>query len=50
MMPSKTSARSGMAMKYTVLSFGLMRREDTVARMSIIGQRMAMRIIIWNAI
>ena len=37
-------------MKYTVLSFGLMRREDAVARMSIIGQRMAMRIIIWNAI
>ena len=49
-MPSSTAARMGMAMKYTVLSLGLMRMEETMARISIMGHRMAIRIIIWKAI
>ena len=48
--PISTSARMGSATQYTRLSFTLMRMAEISASTSIIGQRMAMRIIIWKAI
>ena len=48
--PNSTSINSGRAMQYTKLSFALMRMAETSASTSIMGQRMAMRIIIWKAI
>ena len=45
-----TTASTGRATQYTRLSFTLMRMAEIRASTSIMGQRMAMRIIIWKAI
>ena len=45
---SRAQIRMGSATQYTRLSRTLMPMAETSARISIMGQRMAMRIIIWK--